>query len=231
MRTATKRLTVLAIAAVCMTGSMAPAFAQVRRPASPPKPKPRTFELRGYLTAGLEQTEAPKTFDAVLGKESLWLIGGGGEIVLAKRWILRGQFAQFSDTGTRVFVDTDDTVFPLDIPLKATVRALEYSAAYRFVLGRPRPPRFQPSRWAAYAGGGRSHYELIERSNDETARAKGTGWHLLGGVEMTPHKWVLVAVEVQRTWTEDILTSGAAAALDESELGGPRLAGRVGFRF
>jgi hypothetical protein len=72
---------------------------------------------------------------------------------------------------------------------------------------------------------------LIERSNDETARTKGAGWHLLGGVEMMPHKWVVLAGELQRTWTGDMLTSGAAAALGESELSGLRIAGRAGFRF
>jgi hypothetical protein len=219
----------LAIAAVLMSGAMAPAFAQVWR--VPPRPKPRPLELRAFFTFGLEQTDAPKTFDAILGKETLSLIGGGGEVVLSQRWILRGQFSQFSDTGTRVFVDTDDTVFPLDIPLDITVRALEYSAAYRFVLGRARPPRFQPPRWAVYAGFGRSHYELIERSNDETARTKGAGLHLLGGVEMTPHKRIMLAGELQRTWTDEMLTSGAADALGESQLGGLRIAGRAGFRF
>ena len=210
----------LAIFAVFMTGSMTPAFAQVWR--LPPKPKPRTLELRGYLTAGLEQTESPKTFDAILGRKNLWLIGGGGEVVIVGRWILRGQMSQFSDTGTRVFVDTDDTVFPLDIPLRITVRALDFSAGYRFYVKR---------RWALYAGAGRTQYQLTERSNDETARSKGGGWHVLGGLEATPRKWVLLAAEGQWTRTSDILEGGAAAALGESELGGPRLAGRVGFRF
>jgi hypothetical protein len=72
---------------------------------------------------------------------------------------------------------------------------------------------------------------LIERSNDETARTKGAGLHLLGGVEMTPHKRIMLAGELQRTWTDEMLTSGAADALGESQLGGLRIAGRAGFRF
>jgi len=197
-------------------------FAQEVEP-EPAKPKkPRAFELRGYVTAGSEKTESPETFDAILGSDSLLLVGGGGELLIKKRWILRAQISRFSDTGTRVFVDTDDTIFPLGIPLDIEVKVTEFSAGYRLYV-KP--------RWGIYAVAGRSQYVLTEESNNETARSRGNGWHVIGGVDVKPHKWVLLAGEVQWTRTRDILLGGAAEALGESELGGLRFAGRIGFAF
>jgi hypothetical protein len=210
------------LGALCLVLSAGPVIAQPRsaQPAGPNKPRP--FELRGYVTAGIEKTASPRTFDAIFGSDSLLLLGGGAEIVVSRRWILRAQMSQFADSGTRVFVDTDRTVFPLDIPLAVTVRATEFSAGYRFVA-RP--------RWGAYAAAGRTQYSLSERSNDETERSSGAGWHGLGGVDIKPHKWVVVAGEAQWTRTDDILRAGAAEALGESELGGLRIAARLGFAF
>ena len=190
-----------------------PAFAQTSS---------RPVELRGFFAAATEQTEAKETFDAILGTERMTLIGGGGEIVITRRWIVRGQLLQFTDTGTRVFVDTDDTVFGLDIPLDITVRITEFSAGYRF-LAKP--------RWGLYAAAGRSSYSLREESNGETARSSGGGWHVLGGFDVKPIRWVFLAGEAQWTKTDDMLTGGAAEALGESRLGGIRAGARIGFAF
>lgn len=209
----------LMLGAVLVLGAR-PALAQEPEPAQPKKP--RQFEIRGYFSAGTEKTESPKTFDAILGTERFTLVGGGGELLIKRRWILRGQFLTFSDTGTRLFVDTDKTVFPLGIPLDVTIDVVEFSGGYRF-LAKP--------RWGAYAAAGRTSYKLTEESNDERDRASGSGWHLLGGIDVKPHKWVMAAGEVQWTTTEDIFDAGAAKALGESELGGVRFALRVGFAF
>jgi hypothetical protein len=184
--------------------------------------RPRDVEVRAFFTAGSEKTEAPKTFDAVLGSERITLLGGGGEFIFKHRWLVRGQFSQFSGRGTRVFVDTDGTVFPLDIPLDITVRVTEFSGGYRFYV-KP--------RWSLYGAGGRSMYSLREESNGESARSNGSGWHVLGGFDARPYKWVFVAGEAQWTKTDDILTGGAAEVLDESRLGGFRIAGRIGIAF
>jgi hypothetical protein len=198
----------------------APVFAQ--EPDVPEPKKPRAFELRAYVAAATEQTEAPRTFDAILGTERLTLLGGGAEIVIARRWLLRGQIMQFADTGTRVFVDIDRTVYPLDIPLKITVRPADLSAGYRFLV-KP--------RWAAYAAGGWSRYEVTEQSLGESERTTGTGWHALGGLEAKPRRWLLLAGEAQWTKTEDMLAGGTAEALGEPRLGGVRLGLRAGVAF
>lgn len=210
------------LGAVCFVLGAGAAFAQEVEPELAKPKKPRAFELRGYFTAGSEKTESPQTFDAVLGKESMMLVGGGAEVVIARRWIVRGQLTKFSDTGTRVFVDTDETVFELGIPLAVDVTVTEFSAGYRL---------FVKPRWAMYAAAGRSQYDLREESNDERTKSSGGGWHVIGGVEAKPHKWVLLAGEAQWTRTRDILTGGAAQALGESELGGVRFAARIGFGF
>jgi len=212
---------VLVLVLGAVLGAGAPAFAQQPPAAQAPK-KPRQFEIRGYFTAGTEKTESPKTFDAVLGTERLTLLGGGGEVVITRRWIARGQFTRFSGTGTRVFVDSNRTVFPLTIPLDVTIDVTEFSGGYRF-LARP--------RWGAFMAAGRTSYTLSEESNGERDRDSGSGWHLLGGVDVKPHTWIVTAAEVQWTNTENIFGAGAAEALGESRLGGLRFAFRIGFAF
>ena len=209
------------LTALCLVFGAGAAFAQEPEPPPAPK-KPRPFELRGYFTAGSEKTESPETFDAVLGKDSILLLGGGAEVIIAKRWIVRGQYVRFSDTGTRVFVDDDETVFELGIPLEVNIDVTEFSAGYRLFV-RP--------RWGIYAAAGRSQYALREESNDERTKSSGGGWHVLGGFDVKPMKWVFIAGEGQWTRTRDILTGGAAEALGESELGGVRFAARIGFAF
>lgn len=210
----TTTCSVLVLGAVVLGASAVPSAAQTR-PARP-------YEVRGFAVAGSEATESPQTFDAILGDERITLAGAGGEIVILRRWIVRGQWSRFSGTGTRVFVDNDETVFDLGIPLDVRVTVTEFSAGYH-LISKP--------RWGLYAAAGRSTYSLREESNGESARSDGSGWHVLGGGEIRPHKWIFVAGEGQWTKTEDILTGGAAEALGESRLGGIRVGGRVGFRF
>jgi hypothetical protein len=202
-----------------MLGAVAvnPVFAQTT-----PAKKPRPAEFRGYFMGASEKTESPETFGATLGTEKLTLLGGGGEIVVKRRYILRGQVSQFTDTGTRVFVDSSRTVFPLNIPLDVRIRVVEFSGGYRFLV-KP--------RWSAYAAAGSSRYTFTEEANDERDRARGGGWHLLGGIDVKPHKWVMVAGEVQWTKTDDIFSGGAAAALGESRLGGVRIGARIGIAY
>ena len=222
MNPSTRRFAARSGLALIFIAGATPVFAQ-NGDGQPSKPKkPRTYEVRGYFVAGSEQTASPRTFDAILGTERLLMLGGGAEVVLQKRWILRGQLSQFSDTGTRVFVDDDNTIFDLHIPLDITVRATELSAGYRFYV-KP--------RWGMYAAGGWSQYALTEKSNGETDNASGSGWHVLGGFDVKPRKWALIAAEAQWTRTGDMLEGGAAQELGESKLGGLRISVRLGFAF
>jgi len=172
--------------------------------------------------AGFERTLAKESLDAVLGRTDLRLYGGGAEMLIAGRWILRGAVSQFSDTGTRVFVAPNGTIFPLDIPLEITVQPLEFSAGYRVAL---------PKSLGVYAAAGVSRYKVTERSTGETERSTGSGWHVLAGLEAQPMRWVFFAVEAQWTKTSEILEGGTAEAFDEGRLGGLRAAVRAGVRF
>lgn len=181
---------------------------------------PVEFRVFGY--AGTEMTSAAKSLDAVLGTNQLLLLGGGAEIILADRWLLRGTFSQFNKTGTRVFVGPDGAIFPLGIPLRITIRPLELSGGYRQPLTR---------LIALYAAAGYSRYAVKETSNDETEAFAGKGWHFLGGLEMKPVSHLLVAAEGQWTRTDEMLTGGVAAEFGESRLRGLRISGRIGFVF
>lgn len=213
-------MTRTAFALIALMACASPSFAQ-DTPAA--KRKPRTpLEFRAFVYAASESVESKETFEAILDKSSLMLIGGGAEVVIGRRWLVRGTYSTFSDTGTRVFVDTDDTVFPLNIPLKITVRPLDFSAGYRFIV-KP--------KWALFAGAGLTRYELTEESTGESDDVSGNGWHLLAGAEMKPHRRVLLGTEAQWTRTDEILTGGAANALGEGKLGGIRLGLRAGIAF
>jgi hypothetical protein len=192
--------------------------ADVYRPVRPE----RLVEFRGFFMAGVERTLSKDSLEAVLGTSDLRLYGGGAEVVIARHWILRGVFTQFSGTGTRVFVAPSGTIFELDIPLEITVRPLEFSAGYRLAL---------PKSLGVYGAAGISRYTVIERSTGETERSTGSGWHVLGGVEASPLRWVFLAAEAQWTKTSEILEGGTADAFDEGRLGGVRAAARLGIRF
>jgi opacity protein-like surface antigen len=114
-------------------------------------------------------------------------------------------------------------VFPLGIPLKATITPFEVTAGYRF----PVTPKIVP-----YAGAGVGRYAYTETStfNDtgEDIDASHAGFIVVGGVEVRPHRWIGVGVDAQFTRVKGILgTAGISQELGETDLGGTAVRVRV----
>ena len=86
------------------------------RPTLPPPPPPPTIALRGFAEGGLDRFAASRSFNAILGKDSGPVYGGGGEVVVKGRWFARVGFWRFEDQGERA-VRLENQTFRLGIPL------------------------------------------------------------------------------------------------------------------
>lgn len=127
---------------------------------------------------------------------------------------IEGAFERFQRTGTRVFV-SDGKVFSLGIA--DTVRIIPITAT----LGYRRAGR----HLAPYVGGGIGTYLYKETSDfaesSENVSERFASYHVLGGVELVGRAWLHAAFELEFTTVPSALgSSGAAAALNEHNLGG-----------
>jgi opacity protein-like surface antigen len=174
------------------------------------------FSVRPFFLASGEQLAADKTFDAVFGSQSLrpfW--GGGVQIGLRRGVFVEMALSRFSKTGQRAFVASGQ-VFPLGIPLTATITPFEVTGGYRYKLSRSIVPY-------AAIGVGRYAYSETSSFNDsgEDVADSHAGFVVMGGAEFRVHRWVGVGVDVQYTRVTGILGgAGISQAFDENDLGG-----------
>jgi hypothetical protein len=185
------------------------------------------FAIRGFADAGARTFTATRSLDAILGRHSGLIVGGGVEVV-ARHGIF-GEFraSRFSRTGRRVFVVADH-VFPLDVENRITVIPVELTIGYRFDRGRLRP----------YAGAGVGWHRFRETSpssaQGEDVSETTVGYHALGGIEIPVWRRIATAAEAQWTTVPNALgrdPQGVSQAFGESNLGGfsARLKILVGF--
>jgi opacity protein-like surface antigen len=201
-----------------LTAVPSPVMAQVRPPARP-APAPReTFGIRGFGDVGQTTFTAKESFEAVLGKTSALVFGGGVEAVLPQRIFFGVRVSRFEETGQRVFV-FNDTVFPLGIDSTITVTPVEVTAGYRFGGSR--------SRVVPYGGGGIGWHKYEESSefaeDAENVRETNTGYHVVGGVELRITRWLAASGEAQWTTVPDALgqnPNSVSAVFGETDLGG-----------
>jgi hypothetical protein len=143
--------------------------------------------------------------------------GGGGEVLLPWNIYVEIGAWQFKDNGERVFVTTNNEVSKLGIPVEITVTPLEVTAGYRFnQVGR---------RIIPYAGVGYSSYRYKETSEGadpaENVDDRFTGFHLQGGVEYQPFRWLAVGGELGWASIADALGEGGVSKhYNEDNLGG-----------
>jgi hypothetical protein len=206
--------TILATFLTCAAPS--PASAQTQ-PAVPAPPDPPAFSVRVFGEAGIDQLSAAKSFNAVFGKDSGPIFGGGAEVVLYQAWFVRFTIWRFKEEGQRA-IRLENQTFRLDIPLTVTITPIEVNAGYRFPVGRRRVI-------VPYVGGGVSSHGYKETSSfsvgDENVDERFTGYQVLGGVEYRLHRSFGVAGEVQYTSVPDALGAGGLSAdFDENNLGG-----------
>lgn len=202
--------------------------AQTRRPsvpAVPPPPAP-AFAARVFAEGGVDKFAASRSFNAIFGKDSGAIYGGGGEVVLFGRWFARVNLWRFKAEGERA-VRLENQTFHLGIPLTVTILPVEISGGYRLPLGRSRS-------FIAYFGGGVSSHGYKETSSfstgEENLNERFTGYQLLGGLEYRLHRVVGLAGEVQYTKVPDAIGAGGLSAeFDENDLGGVIVRARVLF--
>ena len=215
----------LLLSAANLAGQTRPQPRTPPRPAVPPPPAP-TFAVRVFADGGLDKFAASRSFNAIFGKDSGPIYGGGGEVVLYGRWFARVGFWRYNDEGERV-VRLENQTFRLGIPLTVTILPIEVNGGYRLPLGRRRT--FVP-----YIGGGISSHSYKETSSfstgEENVNERFTGYQILGGVEYRLHRIVGIAGEVQYTTVPDAIGAGGLSAeFGENDLGGVVVRARMLF--
>ncbi len=198
-----------------------PAGAQSRPRPAPPA---RSIQIGGYGIFGQINLTAVQSFDAVLGKRSGPIYGGGATVGLP----LGGLFVdigawRFKQDGERVFVASGE-VFPLGIPLTVTITPVEFTAGWKF--------RRRNSRLVPYAGGGLTSYSYKETSSfagpGEDVDERFNGYHVIGGAEYKLMRWLGLGGEVAWTTIPDAIgTAGVSKAFGDTDLGGTSFRAKI----
>jgi hypothetical protein len=206
---------VLAVSAVFWNA--APAVAQSRW-FGPAEDVP-AISIRPFLTVSDEKFTAVNTFDAVFGQSTAPFWGGGVQVVvwtgriyaeLGASRILRRN-AEL--VGERVF-RSEGATFRLGIPLRSTIKPLEFTAGYRFNVSHALVP---------YVGAGMGSYRYTEESDfsdpSENLDVKHNGFVFQTGAEYRAHSWVRVAGDVRFTRVPGILGTGGVSQVLATEGG------------
>jgi len=187
--------------------------------------------VRAYGFTEFENLKASESFTAVLGTARLNFFGGGADAVnLWKGLFARFTFSHSSKTGTRVFVDSSQNVFPLNIPLTVSMTPFEVGGGWRFgsldTKGRIVP----------FIGAGLVFLNYKESSsfslNGEDTDQTFSGTMIFGGIEVGIVQHVNVAVEgLYRHVPDAIGEAGISNLFDENNLGGSVIRFRFGVGF
>jgi hypothetical protein len=161
--------------------------------------------LRPFLDVSTHTFTASKTFDAVFGERSAPFWGGGLQVVVwrgrvytelgASRLLKKnGELV-----GERAFV-SDGVAHGLGIPLRSTIKSLEFVAGYRFNV----------SPWVIpYVGAGLGNYHYTEESDfadpSENLDVEHRGSIFQAGAELRVHRWIGVAGDAHYTRIPGIL--------------------------
>ena len=201
--------------------------------ATPARAQSDGVGIRGFALVGNMTFTAKESFDAVLGTNKSVIYGGGAEVLLPfmmeplapnkSERVFVGHFFgslgawQFKRDGERVFVDPNDEIFRLGIPVTVTITPLEVTAGYRFSR--------MTRRVAPYVGVGYSSYRYRETSafadDDENVDERFGGVHVLGGADVRVVRWLAIAGEVAYASISEALGEGGVSKhFGEDNLGG-----------
>jgi opacity protein-like surface antigen len=181
--------------------------------------QPSPAVVRGFATFGSITFHAQDSFDAVFDRHTGPVFGGGGQVLLPSGVYIEVAASRFTRDGERAFVTATGEVFRLGIPVDLTITPLEITGGWRFRRWR---------RVVPYGGAGYSSYRYQESSDfadpDENVDARFSGFHVVGGAEFQPRRWLAVGGEVAWASIPNALGSGGvSAALGEDNLGGTTL--------
>ncbi|MBY0493939.1 MAG: hypothetical protein K2Y23_06965 [Cyanobacteria bacterium] len=175
-------------------------------------------DIGGYAMFGNITFTATESFDAILGKSSGPIFGGGARLGLPWGGLFIDVGAwRFRGNGERVFVFGSE-VIPLGIPVEVRITPIEVSGGWRFRFRRA--PNFIP-----YVAGGFTSLKYQETSDfstpAENVDENFNGYHLLGGAEYKITRWLGAAGEASWSTIPDAIgKSGVSDAFNETGLGG-----------
>jgi opacity protein-like surface antigen len=172
--------------------------------------------VRGFATFGNITFQAQDSFDAIFQSPSGPIFGGGGQVLLPWGIYVEVAASQFKQNGERAFVGPDQEVFRLGIPLEVTITPLEVTGGWRFRKWE---------RVVPYGGVGYSSYRYKESSDfadaEENIDERYAGFHIVGGAEYWPLRWIAIGGEVSWSSIPDALgQGGVSAGFNEDNLGG-----------
>ena len=202
-----------------------PALAQQKKPVpAPAKPAaPRApIGVNGFVSMTSMRPSASDSFGAAGLGSSATEIGGGAQVTnLWRGLFVQGQVSTWDATGERAFIDDAGNRFPLGIRLDVSMTYVDFTAGWKFTLGR----RGFAQRIKPYVGGGVGFANYSESSpfaeSGDDIDERFTSTHVLGGVEVSLHRWVAVAADVKfRSIPDAFGGDGIAGALRDDNLGG-----------
>ena len=216
---------------LAVLGLAAPAAAQT--PATPPRtsaPGPKApIGVRAMFLVDMNQMAAKETFKAVVDSSTMMGFGGAVDITgLYQGLFARFAFATSSKEGSRVFVDDDDEVHSLNIPITVKMMPIDLGVGWRMGVGRTKSV-------TPYVGGGIVLLGFKETADigddDENVSERFNGFSIFGGVDFAAGKWLTFGVEgIYRTVPNAIGEAGVSEHFGETDLGGLGLRFMIGIR-
>jgi opacity protein-like surface antigen len=198
------KTTLLALALSAAAAS--PAFAQ-------------RLALRGTLTYGVLDFNASETFTSVLGDSSAPIFTAGGQLLFPNGVFVEATTGKLEEDGQRVIVNAAGQLVNTGQPLTINLRPIEITGGWRY------------GGWwhfAPYAGAGYSAYRYQELSEfagpGENIDERFDGFHIVGGVEYLPLRWLAIGGELAWSSIPDAIGErGRSALFNETNLGGTTL--------
>jgi len=193
--------------------SLADANRQIAKSARIALP-PQSLRIRGYGQFGDTFLTARKSAEAVFGKATGQVFGGGAQLIWPRGLFVQAGAERFSKSGTRVLVsgtqvrrlaDSDTLTMT---PITATVGFWQMSREARLPI-------------AAYVGVGGGVVSVGETSGASSTKNRRAEIHLLGGLEYRVVPGVWIGGEARwRSVPKAAQSGGLGEYYDEHDLGG-----------
>jgi hypothetical protein len=217
------------IGVVVLVAIASTAHAQGSRPTGPQESGGLGVDLFGGAVASWPS--AKDSFKAVgLPSTAVDFEGGARVTGLWSGMFVQFSGARWSDTGERVFIDSDGTRFPLGIPLAVKARFMDGTIGVQAPLSTGRDPYF------FFLGGGVGFVRYSESSPfadaGEDLEVTKVSYHALAAVEIPIVRRLAAVVETKYRYVPDLLGDGGASAVfGEDSFGGFNAAVglRIGF--
>jgi len=195
---------------------------------SPAAAQPPAIGVRGFFAADFDAMRASNSFKTVLDTSTLKAFGGGVDVLnVWKQLFVHVALTHASKDGERAVVFNGQAI-KVGIPITVSMMPVEVGAGWRFASPR--------AKVAPYAGGGAlmmkySDGSPFATSGDDVDLSK-TGYFVLGGVDYSVMRHVVVGGEVQfRSVPGAIGTAGVSKDYNEKDLGAVAARLLVGVRF